>query len=298
MTVTTVTDTNLKFLIRFLNWPLEEIDFDEPKSKSIFERLLRAMTFGEGDRKQALKDLQQELRTNILELLDPSSSPMSTLNKLVKRINELRLTTFRSVVSPAERKEHENQFRIVDVIKVRPPKGQKRGRQSPEVKSFALVDHANNESVAESFYRILDEALCANTVSRIRNCLGCGRFFLRVGQRLTYCSDACQVAFNNKRRTESGYFKDKMQERRNPPKKKGSGPKKSLDAFIKKLISIEESDQDGKYLFIYKKLGGPQTGRKFITKLKGKTLLDIDAGTRQKLIELREQYPSLLPISG
>ena len=131
---------------------------------------------------------------------------MATLKNLVTKINELRLTTFR-VVSPAEsaeRKQHEDQLRLVNIIKVRPPEGRKRGRQSPEVKTFALALYNDNELVAETFYRILDEALCTNTISKIRNCLGCRQFFLRVGPRLTYCSDACQVAFNNKRRTESG----------------------------------------------------------------------------------------------
>jgi hypothetical protein len=163
-------------------------------------------------------------------------------------------------------------------------------------KQFAIEEIDYKTSERRTFYRILNDALRQNALRLIRICLNCEKFFLREGRRSTYCSGRCETVFNNKRRTESGYFAQKMAERRAELAKKKRQTKNTTasytpEAYLKKLVNAAESDSTGKLAAIYKNLGGgrPLDGRRVLSKLKNRPWKEIEADTRKKIVQLSKE---------
>jgi hypothetical protein len=291
-----VNASGLKRLVGFLNLSPEDLETWEAwkrdgkrdrfdGSEKMFTLMSLIYMTGLRDTSETLAKLQQDLSSDILGLLNSDKPVEAALGELLDRIDELKLAGSKKVLKPTEGEK--KPFTVIDIVRVSPPVGKQQGRRAPTVNRVAVGEYEYDDSAREAFYRIVDHALRNNTISEIRNCLFCEKFFLRDGRRLTYCSPSCETKFNNQRRIEAGYFKD----RRNPVEDEEKSVSRSPEAYLKRLIRAEDADRDGKLLPIYRKLGGPQDGRKFIRRLKGKPWGDLAPEARKKIAGLSAQYP-------
>jgi hypothetical protein len=266
----TVKSSDLKWLVNFLNEDLSDWDRNANRDrwdnfdKRMLHTYLSYMT-GNRDTSETLAAVQQDISHDVLNLLDPDVPPEEALDRIIDRIEEAKLTGFRRVIQPSEIQNTGRPYTVVDLLRVHPPATDIKGRRPRKATSVAICEGNYDDSARRSFYRILDGAIRNNTVSTLRNCIHCKKFFLQEGGRITYCSPSCESAWNQKRRTAAGYFKDKMKERRRilqqEKKKRGRQDKQQrriaqFEQFLKKAGSKSGSKEESEVLPIVKSLGG------------------------------------------
>jgi hypothetical protein len=192
----------LPVLVRFLNMKTLHYWSRDARLVSVLddEEMMHRWLFwwtGDKDTAESLLDLQRDLGTDIRRLLDPQIPAETALNDVLDKIDSMNPERSRRVSPEATEKDHPQ---MVELVRVIPPSDDQKNRQSPRVHTLAVIESQYDKSAREAFYTVLDRAIRNNVVSTIRCCLECGSFFLRKGKRLTYCSEKCETAFNNKRR--------------------------------------------------------------------------------------------------
>ena len=249
--------SDLRYLEWFMNLPTEVLrrwDRNEPMpdiQNDWDNRMMHRRLFylsDDRDDGQTLLKVQEDLRSDIGALLDPNTPANEALKQLLYRIDELKLASGRKVLTLEEQHKAETEndpFTIVDVLRVSPPRVGEKGRRKPVTESLPVREIAWYESARKNLYRMVDGAIRANVISDLRQCLSCNKFFLRDGRRLTYCTDRCETEFNNKRRTDSGYFKDRpaIQKSRKTQKQI---PEKGYDVFVKFRALIAQGSKANK----------------------------------------------------
>jgi hypothetical protein len=195
---------------------------------------------GDDDNSQTLINLQQDIKDDLKGLLDPGRPASEALQKILDRLDEIKFTGFRKVLTLEEqiaREKKEESFAIITLVRVSPPAEGQKGRRKPIMENLAVGEGRYDFSARENFYRVLDDAIRNNAISEIRCCLNCGKFFRREGSRLTYCSNnkRCETEYNNKRRIEAGYYKNRPEP---PPRDNNLKATKDTPTAAKKGYNV------------------------------------------------------------
>lgn len=225
--------------------------------------------------KQHLVVLQSELKNDLLAMMDTAKDLYDALNPLVHKIEAMNLLTGRSLM-PARDASTPSAFRVLI----------ERRKEKVE-----LIETRRDRSAREAFYRILDGALRSKHFFYLKACRQCGCFFMASHLAQGYCSKQCAY----KKRLP--YYAKKMKAWRAKRKKQRKTQKQktpaapSLADYFARLLKAEKTDRPGTLLPIYKRLGGPQLGRRFIQNLRDKSWDRLDVQTQRKIATLADDYP-------
>jgi len=250
-TVNSSNHSPLAVLIEFLNVQADTLGGAWSPESDIQRQLWTVLTSNYSQAATGdLPALQTELRNDITWLLQPIADLDLTdkLEALMRKIDTavVRRDYYYNVEEFSESKEYRRPT-VVDVAGKR-----------------LVIEEVNlDDSPRSSLYRILGDSFEENTFSKIRICRNCKKLFLQEGRRLTYCSITCEITFNNKRRTRSGYFRDWQRDKRKEEKEKRNRKgkrqviaSKSFEIFLRKAGSKSASKNQMAVAPIIKKLGG------------------------------------------
>jgi hypothetical protein len=157
----------------------------------------------------------------------------------------------------------------------------------------APVEHTTAHRLV---YGVLRRLLESDEISRLAFCEECEKLFFRKSTKGRFCDNDCRWA-NNRRKEErklkrrkGGVWKARKR-RKKPAEIQDARAQNDPQAYLKRLIIAEESDQKGRLLPVYKKLGGALPGRKWIQKLRKIPWEQIDPEKRKTIIKLARTHP-------
>jgi hypothetical protein len=156
-----------------------------------------------------VRAVQEELRTDILSLLDGASpkSLWDVLIEIVEKVEAMRIPAILAVSpwEPQARKAFSDNNGACNVSGPFEIRGER----------FFFVDGPDTKPASREYvYWTLYQSLKTGSFPRLRKCPWCPKFFVAKDPKRKFCSDRCKDNYNNKRRAMVGYFTGKKRERR------------------------------------------------------------------------------------